>query len=121
MTGVLKKRRKFECRDEKAPEQRSRDWSEAAASKGLQRIEGHPFQVVRNPLVHAGDVRDMGSIPWLGRSPAKGNGNPLQYSSLENSTNRGAWQAKVHSIRKSRTQLKLLSTHGHNQKAGRSK
>ena len=43
-----------------------------------QRIEGHPFQVVRNPLAHAGDVRDMGSIPWLGRSPGKGNGNPLQ-------------------------------------------
>ena len=45
----------------------------------------------------------MGSIPWLGRSPEKGNGNPLQYSCLENPMNTGAWQAKVRSIRKSDT------------------
>ena len=41
---------------------------------------------------------DLGSVPGLGRSPGKGNGNPLQYSDLENSMNRGAWQAAVHGI-----------------------
>ena len=49
---------------------------------------------------HAGDP---GSIPGLGRSPGEGNGNPLQYSCLENSTDRGAWQATVHGVVKSRT------------------
>ena len=41
---------------------------------------------------------DPGSIPGSGRSPGEGNGNPLQYSCLENPTNRGAWQATVHGI-----------------------
>ena len=49
--------------------------------------------VVKNPPVNAGYTRDVGSIPGSGRSPGVGNGNPLQYSSLENSMNRGAWQA----------------------------
>ena len=44
---------------------------------------------------------DVGSIPGLGRSPGEGNGYPLQYSSLENSTDRGAWQATVHGVVKS--------------------
>ena len=48
---------------------------------------------------------DLGSIPGLGRSPGEGNGNPLQYSSLENSMDRGAWQATVHVVTKSGTQL----------------
>ena len=47
---------------------------------------------------------DLGSIPGLGRSPGEGNGNPLQYSFLENPMDRGAWQATVHSIAKSQTQ-----------------
>ena len=38
---------------------------------------------------------DLSSIPWLGRSPAEGNGNPLWYSGLENSMDRGAWQATI--------------------------
>ena len=42
------------------------------------------------------NVGDLGSIPGLGRSPGEGNGNPLQYSGLENSMDRGAWQATVH-------------------------
>ena len=46
---------------------------------------------------------DPGSIPGLGRSPGEGNGNPLQYSCLENSMDRGAWQATVHGIEKSDT------------------
>ena len=48
---------------------------------------------------------DLGSIPGFGRSPGEGNGNQLQYSCLENSMDRGAWQATVHGIVKSRTQL----------------
>ena len=48
---------------------------------------------------------DLGSIPGLGRSPGEGNGNPLQYSCLENSMDRGAWWAIVHGLAKSRTRL----------------
>ena len=52
---------------------------------------------------------DRGSIPGLGRCPGRGHGNPLQYSCLENPI--GAWQATVHRVAKSRTQLKWPSTH----------
>ena len=62
--------------------------------------------VVKNLPTNAGDVRDMGSIPGLGRAPGEGNGDPLQYSCLENSKDRGAWQATVHRAATSRTQLK---------------
>ena len=55
---------------------------------------------------NAGEVRDIGSIPGLGRSPEGGNGNPLQCSSLENPTDRGAWQAIVHGAAQSKAQLK---------------
>ena len=48
---------------------------------------------------------DLGLIPGLGRSPGEGNGNPLQYSCLENPMDRGAWWATVHGVAKSRTQL----------------
>ena len=48
---------------------------------------------------------DRGLIPGLGRSPGEGNGNPLQYSCLENPMDRGAWQASVHGLPKSQTQL----------------
>ena len=51
--------------------------------------------VVKNPPRSAGDARDAGSIPGLGRSPGVGTGNPLQYSCQENSMDRGAWQATV--------------------------
>ena len=43
-------------------------------------------------------AEDMNSIPGLGRSPGEGNGNPLQYSCLENSMDRGAWPAAVHRV-----------------------
>ena len=49
--------------------------------------------VVRNLPANAGDTRDVGLIPGLGRSPRTGNGNPLQYSCLENSMDRGVWWA----------------------------
>ena len=48
---------------------------------------------------------DLGSIPGSGRCPGEGNGNPLQYSCLENSMDRGAWQATVHAVSKSQTRL----------------
>ena len=48
---------------------------------------------------------DLGSIPGLGRSPGEGNGNPLQYSCLENPMDGGAWWATVHRVAKSQTQL----------------
>ena len=48
--------------------------------------------VVKNPPASAGDIRDLGSIPGLGRSPGEGRGNPCQYSSLENPMDRGAWE-----------------------------
>ena len=52
---------------------------------------------VKNLPANAGDA---GSIPGLGRSPGEGNGNPLQYSCLENPMDRGAWQAAVHGVAK---------------------
>ena len=52
--------------------------------------------VVKNPPANAGDIKDMGLIPGLGRSPGGGNGSPLQHSCLENSKERGAWWATVH-------------------------
>ena len=67
--------------------------------------------VVKNPLVNAGDIRDAGSIPGSGRSPGGEHDNPLQYSCLENSMYRGALQAKIHRVTKSRTQPKQLSMH----------
>ena len=65
----------------------------------------------RHPLANEGDIRDMGSIPGLGRSPREGNGYPLQYSCLENPMDRGAWQATAHGVAKNQTQLNRLSTH----------
>ena len=59
----------------------------------------------------AGATRDKGLIPGLERSLGEGNGNPLQYSCLENSMNRGAWQATVHGVANSGTWLKRLSKH----------
>ena len=55
--------------------------------------------------VSACNEGDLGSIPWLGRSPGEGNGNPLQDSCLENSMDQGAWQATVHGVAKSWTRL----------------
>ena len=67
--------------------------------------------VVKNPSARAGDIRDLGLIPGLGRSPGGEHGSPLQYSFLENPMDRGAWQAIVHRVAKSQSQLKWLSTH----------
>ena len=55
----------------------------------------------------AWNVGDLGSIPGLGRSPGEGNGNPLQYSYLENPMDGGAWQATVHGVAKNQTLTSL--------------
>ena len=67
----------------------------------------HVALVVKNPPANTGDIRDTGSIPGSGRSPGGGNGNPLQYSCLENSG--GAWQATVHRAVESDTTEQLLT------------
>ena len=66
--------------------------------------------VVKNLPAIAGDIRDVGSIPGLGRSPGGGHGNPLLYSCLENPMDRETWQAVVHGVAQSWTWLKQLST-----------
>ena len=66
--------------------------------KSNQGFPGGP--VVKNLPVNAGDTRAAGQIPGLGRFRGVGNGNPLQYSCLENSMDRGGWQATVHGLTK---------------------
>ena len=61
--------------------------------------------VVKNPLANARDQRYAGSILELGRSPAEGNGNPLQYSCLGNPMDRGGSWATIHRVVKSQTRL----------------
>ena len=57
--------------------------------------------MVKNPSADAEDAGDLGSIPGVERSPGEGNGNPFQYSCLENSMDRGTLQARVHGVSKS--------------------
>ena len=59
--------------------------------------------MVKTTPANAGDARDVALIPGLGRSPGEGSGTLLQYSNLENSMDRGAWQATVHGAAKSWT------------------
>jgi len=61
---------------------------------------------VKNLPANAEDIRDMGSVPGLGRAPGGGHGNPPQYSCLENSMDRGAWWATVDRVAERQTQLK---------------
>ena len=61
--------------------------------------------VVKNLSANAGGTREVGSAPGSGRCTGVGNGNSLQYSCLENSMDRGAWQATVHGVTKSQTPL----------------
>ena len=71
----------------------------------------HKALVVKNPPANAGDIKDSGSIPGLGRSLGGQHGNLLQYSCLENPMDRGTWWAIVHTVTKSQTWLKQLSLH----------
>ena len=67
--------------------------------------------MVKNPPANAEESGDAGSIPGLGRSPRKGNGNSLQYSCLRNSMDRGTWRATAPSVAKSQTQLSTGHKH----------
>ena len=62
-------------------------------------------KVVKNLPANAGDIRDAGLIPGLSRSSGGGHGNPLQYSCLENPKDGGAWQATIHGVAKSQTEV----------------
>ena len=64
---------------------------------------------------NAGDARNMGLIPGLGRSPGAETGNPLQYSCLESSIDRVAWWATVHGVTKSQNMTEQLNAHTHTQ------
>ena len=72
----------------------------------LKVITSQVALVVKNLPTNAGGIRDVGSIPGLGRSPGGGHGNLLQCSCLENHMDRGAWRAAIHRFTKSLTQLK---------------
>ena len=68
-------------------------------STSMSSVRGFPGgAVVKNPPTNAGDAGDVGLIPGSGRSPGVENGNPLQYSSLENSMDRWAWCATVRGV-----------------------
>ena len=80
------------------------EFPEDRASPG-DKVQNHTLPASKEPAYNSGD---LGSIPGSGRSPGEGDGNPLQYSCLKNSMDRGAWQATVHTvdgIAKSWTQL----------------
>ena len=74
--------------------------------------------VVKKLPANAGERRDKGSVPELGKSPGGGHGSPLQCSYLENPMDRGAWWATVHGVAKSQTWLKQVSRHSHKGASG---
>ena len=59
--------------------------------------------MVKNPLANAGDIRDVGLVPGLGRASGGRQSNPLQYSCLENPMDRGAWRGTIHEVAESDT------------------
>ena len=86
------------------PKQRHQDLS-GSESQASGFLELASFPGGSEDKASACNAGDQGSIPGLGRSPGEGNGNPLQYSSLENPMDRGAWQATAHGVTKSWTRL----------------
>ena len=81
-------------------------------SNGKKKKKGWSSQValvVKNPSANAGDLRDTGLIPGLGRSPGGGRGDSLQYSCLENPMDKRAWLATVHGVMRSQTRLSNLA------------
>ena len=66
--------------------------------------------VVKNPPANAGDIKSRGFDPWVRKISGAGNGNPLQYSCLENSMDRGAWRATIHGV--SMSWIRLKRQHG---------
>ena len=69
--------------------------------------------VIKDPPVNAGDIRDTGRIPGLGRPPEVGHGHPLQYSCLKNPVDRGTWWTTIYKVAKNQTGLKELSMYAH--------
>ena len=91
-------------------EWRGRNW---CLLRGNRSSQGSPGDaVVKNPPANVRDAKDVGSILGSGRSPGGGNGNPLQYSYLENPMDRGAWWTTVHGVAELNT-TEQLSTHTH--------
>ena len=75
--------------------------------------------MIKNPPSNAGDIRDSGLIPGLGRSPGGGNGSPLQYPCLKNPMDREAWWATAYKVTKSMTlhlSMSMMSSLGVNTK-----
>ena len=80
------------------------DMGQETRAKATTKMPGPCLRAkVTEVKASACNVGDMGSIPESGRSPGEGNGNPLQYSCLENPMDGGAWWATVHGVAKSRT------------------
>ena len=77
----------------------------------FQVLPNHCLPSNSDSKISACNAGDLGLIPRLGRSPEKWNGNPFQYSSLENSMDRGAWQATVHRVTKRQTGLSDFHFH----------
>ncbi|XP_060265521.1 coiled-coil domain-containing protein 25 isoform X8 [Ovis aries] len=96
-------------RREKEEMKKKREMDELRSYSSLMKAENmssnQVAKVIKNPPANAGDTRDVGLIPGLGGSPGGRNSNPLQHSCLENPMDRGAWQAAVHGVAKSWTQL----------------
>ena len=82
-----------------------RSWTRLSNATTTTTTDDADFPGGSNSKESARNTGDSGSIPGSGRPPREGNDNPLQYSCLENSTDRGAWWATVHGITKSQTQL----------------
>ena len=82
-----------------------------SSKNDMVQVDPQVAQVVKSPSANAGDLRDVGLIPGSGRSPGGENGNPLQYSCLENPMDREDWRATVRRVSKSRTWLRWLGTH----------
>ena len=83
--------------------------SSSSSSSILSSWASQVVLVITNLPTNAGNARDKGLIPELGRSPGGGPGNPLQYFRLENPMDRGAWGTIVYGVTKSQTRLEQLS------------
>ena len=80
-------------------------WTQYVSST-LDVYVGQVALEVKTPPANVGDLRDTDLIPGLARYPGEGNGNPLQYSCLENVMDRGTWRTTVHRVTKNQTQMR---------------